>query len=101
MVGKGVHGTENRVGDDVTLGTAHQPVGVADLDLSAVTNHRLGVRNRVGAIGDSAALEVVEAIVRVVVSVAQRNRPENPMFLQAAEVDADVLLDDDRGIGRD
>ncbi len=91
------------VGDDVPLSFPEtSAVGVADLDDLVIAVHRVAVgqRVRVPSVTDL-HVEHVVAILVVVVKVAERDRPEDPVLLQGAEVDLDVLGDGQRGVGSD
>ena len=101
VVGECVHRADHAVLDDVAVGAPHEHVRIADLDDLVVAFDRCRVGDRAGAVGHPADAQLVVAVVGVVVPIAERDRAEDPVLLQRAEVDVDGLGDGQGRIRRD
>ena len=94
VIREAVERSRDRVADAVALLARDRAARVADLDLG----HGLACRHLVGdrppgRVGDAVDEDPVPAVVRVVVPVPGRDLAEDPVLLQAGEVDVDGLDD--------
>jgi hypothetical protein len=94
VVVEGVQAAVDGVADLVSLFAGYQRVCVADLyaEVGAVVNDFKRVRRR--AVVDTDSRQADEPVAGIVVGVLDGDVPEDPVFLQRPEVDADVSMAD-------
>jgi hypothetical protein len=101
VVGKGVQGALEVVGDDVALLAADELVRVADLEDEVRPLAAGRVSPGVLAVRDAGDVDAVFAVVLVVIPEDDVQVARDAMVLVAAKVDEDVLDDVDGAVGPD